>query len=321
MPSSNNYEQTLINFMNWRDEPEENHRYNNDTEFEQHQLLGIQPFEIANWFKVKAYGKVDPGPDDHPTHCRSSSLEYWKKALSSFMPNRIPHWNVANNSGNPTKSTEVNDLIKIVKKSEVRKQGKPSQARRPMGEMEWRAMMEILMGKPEHDLLRKYLIPSFTKFQFHLIARIDDTAQALVSNLLPNANNDFTLKAKLSWSKNVQEERDAPEQVIIGSMDPSFCCLIGLAIWLETFISHGGVAMQTPYLFGINNDIAIPSGGDKVKNQIQKIFTDEIFSMPDFGGAGCLGSHSVRKFASTHCRKNGASKDEKDLRGRWKVCS
>ena len=88
--------------------------------------------------------------------------------------------------------------------------------------MEWRAMLEILTEKPEHDLLRKYLIPSFTKFQFHLIARIDDTAQALVSNLLPNANNDFTLKAKLSWSKNVQEERDSPEQVIIGSMDPSF---------------------------------------------------------------------------------------------------
>ena len=91
--------------MNWRDEPEENQRYNKDTEFDQEQLLGIQPFEIANWFKVKAYGKVDPGPDDHPTHCRSSSLEYWKKALSSFMPNRIPHWNVANNTGNPTKST------------------------------------------------------------------------------------------------------------------------------------------------------------------------------------------------------------------------
>ena len=127
MPSSNDYKNTLINFMNWRDEPDANHRSNKDTEFEQEQLL-----EIANWLKVKAYGKVDPGPDDNPTHCRSSSLECWKKALSSFMPNRIQPWNVANNTGNPTKSTDVNDLINTVKKSEVRKQGKPSQARRPI---------------------------------------------------------------------------------------------------------------------------------------------------------------------------------------------
>ena len=48
MPSSNNYKQTLINFMNWRDEPEENHRYNNDTEFEQQKLLGIQPSSKTN---------------------------------------------------------------------------------------------------------------------------------------------------------------------------------------------------------------------------------------------------------------------------------
>jgi len=38
------------------------------------------------------------------------------------------------------------------------------------------------------------------------------------------------------------------------------------------------------------------------------------FSLTD----GPLGTHSMRKFGSSHCRKNGCSKDEKDYRGRWK---
>ena len=31
-----------------------------------------------------------------------------------------------------------------------------------------------------------------------------------------------------------------------------------------------------------------------------------------------LGTHSTRKFASTHARRSGCTKDEKDHRGRWK---
>ena len=31
-----------------------------------------------------------------------------------------------------------------------------------------------------------------------------------------------------------------------------------------------------------------------------------------------LGSHSIRKFSSTHARRSGCTRDDKDLRGRWK---
>ena len=37
-------------------------------------------------------------------------------------------WDMATNTGNPTKSVIVNKLIKIVKQHEVRTQGKPLQA-------------------------------------------------------------------------------------------------------------------------------------------------------------------------------------------------
>jgi hypothetical protein len=54
-------------------------------------------------------------------HARLSSLEFWKKAISFF---RLIPWNSSTSQeGNPTKSIVVNDLIKRVKKKEVRKQG------------------------------------------------------------------------------------------------------------------------------------------------------------------------------------------------------
>jgi tRNA(Glu) U13 pseudouridine synthase TruD len=50
---------------------------------------------------------------------------FFKKALSSYMPNRLMTWNVAIQQGNPMKSAEVNDLIKKIKKCEVHCVGAP----------------------------------------------------------------------------------------------------------------------------------------------------------------------------------------------------
>ena len=235
------------------------------------------------------------------------------------MPNKGAGWLVDSEQGNPTKSNEVNNMIKLVKKFEVRKQGKPSQARRAITELEWRDAMSILTEETnEHDLFRKYLIPSLTKFQFHMMARINDSSQFQASNLDTYEGNDFALGAKLAWSKNVTEERDAPKQILLGANDPLFCTLIGLSVWIETFLSTGGVSAATPYVFGLNDDITVPAGGRKVKENIQNIFTTEIFSRPEFGQGGGLSSHSVRKFSRTHARRCGASKDDCDLRGRWR---
>jgi len=52
------------------------------------------------------------------------------------MPLRLSTWNVMINCGNPTRSVLVLDLIKAVKKKEVRKQGKASAARRPLALLE-----------------------------------------------------------------------------------------------------------------------------------------------------------------------------------------
>jgi len=91
----------------------------------------------------KAYGISDPGPNDNPIEGRSSALAFAKKAISYFMPNKLMPWNALANRpvGNPTKSIAANNLMKIVEKKEVRRQGKPSQARKPFTEDEYEFVM------------------------------------------------------------------------------------------------------------------------------------------------------------------------------------
>jgi hypothetical protein len=186
-----------------------------------------------------------------------------------------------------------------------------------MTHLEFKQTQHLLMAND--DVVRRYGIPSLFKFEYNLIARIDDSTQFLMENLTANPDFNFTLRSKLNWSKNVNEERDAPNQILIGSMNPLYCVLLGLAVFLEIFIESGGGALLTPYVFGFSNDDTIPEGGNKAKENVQTILATEIYNRPEFNTAkGPLGTHSIRKLASTHARKNGCSKDEKDIRGRWK---
>ena len=94
-------------------------------------LETITPADLMRYFNKITFDDEDPDDDTSPT-VRSSLLEFYKKALSFYMPNRMMVWNEISNCGNPTRCTLINDMIKRVKKMEVRKQGVPSRARRPM---------------------------------------------------------------------------------------------------------------------------------------------------------------------------------------------
>jgi hypothetical protein len=73
-------------------------------------------------------------------------------------------------------------------------------------------------------------MPAFLNYQFHLIVRIDDTTQETIENIC--VHNEFSncLKTKLHWSKNVQEERDAPWQMMMGSMDSDYCIIVSIGL-------------------------------------------------------------------------------------------
>ena len=111
------------------------------------------------------------------------------------MPNRLMSWNAETNQGNPTKSTEVNDLIKRAKKQEVRKQGKDSQARRVMHLDEFRELLSRCRASDRYML--KFTAGAYFLFQFNMVARLDDVMHFRYQDLTPNLEHLFMLKSKM----------------------------------------------------------------------------------------------------------------------------
>ena len=285
--------------------------YDMETDFTQEQRAAIRPTDVERWMCLKVYGVPNPGPDDNPTLGRSSSLAYYKKALSYYMVNRLTAWNEISQVGNPTRSVEVNNLIKRVKKKEVRKQGKKSSARRPLEPAEFVSTLSIL--NESRDLKKKYMVPTALRFQFHMVARLDDICRFEEVDLKPNPQFPFTLYAKMCWSKNVLEERDAPDQIVIGAMDAGYCILLALGIFLEVW-NECEAGADNQYIFGdsANAETTKKYVSDTVKS---------VWDSPDFQrlATGPMGTHSNRKFPSTYARRNGCHKDDVDCRGRWRV--
>ena len=275
--------------------------------FENHELLALTPEDIYKFMAKKAFGKPDPNLEvDQPVCGQSSSLEFTKKAISFFMPNRLIPWNEETRSGNPTRSTIINDFIKSVKVLEVRKQGKASNARRPLECSEFTALVERLRG--DQNNLKRHTLAAYVIFQYSIIARVDDVMHFTHEDILPNLEYDFALKCKMCWNKNVLEERDAPDQILLAAMDPRFCSILALAVHLEHAFHYGTISTSpSSKLFGISKEV--------VANRLKVIFNDSSFPK---ASDGPVGTHSIRKFPATYARRNGCSRDDVDARGRWK---
>jgi hypothetical protein len=113
----------------------------------------------------------------------------------------------------------------------------------------------------------------------------------------------------------VVDERNAPDQILLGAMDTHYCVLIGLATWLEYWIENYNDITQTEFLFGIRgmrDPIAIKELASTAMNQA---ISDKNFNLLM---AGKRGTHSVRKCATTRARRNGCAKDDVDMRARWR---
>ena len=280
--------------------------------------LTLTNVEIMRWFNMRVWGYPDPAPDHaYLPLIRSNCILSWKKQISFFMPNKMQPWDHIGNTGNPTRCNQMASLLKQVKRMEARGIGKPSEARDSISETQFRLMNQVLLEK-DASIVEKYGIPALTKFQFHMISRIDDSTLFFANHLKPHDNySDFCLKARLNWAKNVNEEREAPYQAVIGSMNHHYCIFIALGIWLESSLTAFPWAATSPYVFSFKNDERIPEGAVKSKAHAQRTLHEVFKEHDDFAGTK-LGSHSVRKYASTTVRNNGATKDEKDIRGRWK---
>lgn len=291
--------------------------YPKTVEFSEQQRLSITPNDIERWLKKIAYGKPNPGPNDHPTEARSTHLEQAKKAVSYFMPNQHP-WVVEHGSGNPTRNKIVNKVIKDVRQAEVRRLGRASNAKRDLTRPEFRMTLRILEdahGLVNFDKTAKY--PCMLKKQFHIIGRTDDIANIETNDLRSHPLfSDFALSMKVSWSKNVMDERECPPQLLIGAMDDDFCVLMADAAYLECTLAG---RQHKKYLFEEWDDDAAP---DRLNARYARVLS-KLWKNPEFRRLsaqtpGSLGTHSLRKFPATWCAQQGCSDPEIEIRGRWK---
>jgi hypothetical protein len=288
--------------------------------FEPDVLGTLTPTIIEQWMNVAVYGVRNPSFNAKPTCGRSSSLEYYKKAVSCFMPNKLMAWNQLTNSGNPTRSIEVNNLIKRVKKHEVRRTGKKSSARRMFYRPEVRLIIRKLRERGDFEGARRFT--AMITAQTHLIGRGDDISNLRKDGLRDHPDFDFALSQEVRWSKNVLEERNCPPQIMLGANDPDFCVLLAHAIYLELWCSEGhGADSEFLYADGPAGTVSEKTA-DRAKARYQSALRS-IISDPEFKAIsdkmeGELGSHSLRKFAAQMARENGSTMDDIEIRGRWK---
>ena len=132
--------------------------------------------------RLKVYGCPDPTFDQNPTNGQPSNIAYVKKAISSFTYNQVMQWNEVSvpPTGNPTKSTVVNDLIKPVKMKEICKQGTASQAEKKMEQPECNMVIDVLEAGTD-DVLR-CLSSAIYMFQTSIIGRIGDCTKFASEN-------------------------------------------------------------------------------------------------------------------------------------------
>jgi hypothetical protein len=234
--------------------------------FSKEELLRIKPEDLCRYFRKLAYGNESPSPDSLPKMARSNTILFHKKVLSYYMPRKNMQWDDITMMGNPTKSVEVNNLIQIIKKSEVRKQGAPSQAKRAIEYDEFLSILTIIRTSDLIPLAQRYRLSSILTIQWHLIGRIDDIMKLQLRNLTCNTSNNYTLNAQLCWSKNIREERDSPIQLLLPAIDDRICVILNLDVYLECFTSDFD-ADTTLFLYGNGVD-----GDRAIRSYINKIF-------------------------------------------------
>lgn len=283
-------------------------KYDSRHEFPQDDIDSVTHEQVLAWLNFRAYGTPDPVNDSNlKAILRVNTIKQYKKALSYFLQD------------DRAKSKDLNKSIRLAKLLQVRKNGKKPQARDPLDHPMFLHLIEVLKKEEKSSYVLTHGIPAMLCFQFAMIGRVDDVTQFQIVSL--RDHEDFptdALQAQFSWSKNVHDERQAPWQMLLGSVMTTYCVLVNMGIWIEGHHATTPGASASPYLFSFSGDHSVPAGGRKAKdlvtNKLSKIFKEDKY----YKGKGTFGSHSIRKYAVTYCRNTGVVKDDYEYRGRWR---
>ena len=204
------YKRILVNFFSFL----HGKTYPLETEFTQAQFLSVTPEELVRYFSLRAYGNEYPDEESRPEKARTNTISFDKKALSHFWPNKKLPYDEVNKKGNPTKSSLISEFIKQMQKHEVRREGAPSRARREIEYYEFLAILKCLRMNAGGKW-KNFRASALLCLQWHLISRVDDMCKLKRKDIYYNHAFPFTLLCKMRWSKNILDERDSPEQLIL----------------------------------------------------------------------------------------------------------
>ena len=103
--------------------PEQEYPY--ELEYTDKEKRQITPEELVRWLSMRTFGTTNPSEPNVTIRplVRANTLAFWKKAISVHMPDCLHGWRTESNDGNPTKSAEVNDFVRQVKKLEAKNKG------------------------------------------------------------------------------------------------------------------------------------------------------------------------------------------------------
>jgi hypothetical protein len=155
------------------------------------------------------------------------------------------------------------------------------------------------------------------KFQLHIIARTDDITSLEMNDLRSHDTfGELALQTKVSWRKNLMEERACLDQLQSGAADTDLCILLALACYLESRMTTN---RNGRYLFGERDDEFEPDrASERYCRTLRQCWCDPEFLELMAKVKGSLRSHINCKFPATWCDENGSSDPEVEIRGRWK---
>lgn len=149
------YKTELLKLMSFVHDTE----YARDHAFSDEELLSITPEAVCRYMNMRAYKQINPDESSRPIYARANTLNHIKKAVSYYMPRKRLQWDPIRKEGNPTRSDEVNDLIKRVIRFEVRREGVESNARRAIEYDEYLNLLTI--ARMDESLRwRRYMLGS-----------------------------------------------------------------------------------------------------------------------------------------------------------------
>ena len=309
------YVSTFLEFMSFVDSRE--YTRNDIPQFTKAKLLTIKPKHVLAFLTHKAFGKTKRKQEDQPVHARSNHIKNMKMKISHFMPNGAPWVDLPDGSGhgNPTRHKSINQLIGDIVKFEIRGEGSEAKDVRDMTIPEFTKELELL--REENDPICRFRNTLMGIYSLHFITRCDDICNFKVNDPKGNVQYDFALSQQVTWSKNVRDSRNCPDQLILASSDHNTCIFLALGLWLEYFL---GTNPEAEYMMTPNK----PQGKTekehkKFINAIEKMYRNKLLRVAwckeEFRAVYCgndkrpLGLHSKRKMAATTAKRRGAPGD------------